>query len=311
MKAILKKRILKATALFTALLLPLQTAAANYGDNVLTDPFSEERPAGDANLDGCFDIRDLIRLKKYASGRAVTVDLGIFDEAAEAKRPNSVVRCSWNGNYVKTTLSEDGDAVYATTADGKAKTVGENQYIYKTDSKTNSQLYAGILLDKAPINISAGDGLTFYVKTECANAILPIVVVNDPKVTSYDPDMTLKIGSEYSYRTVDGDWITAKAEITGQLNESSEKNYFGVISFDEPFEGYIRIPFSSLSSSNSNVRPLDAENNILRMLCKVKNLGGEYGGITFGHIRIYSENGVGGAGTAEALAFLRKALLNG
>lgn len=313
MKTILKKRILKAAALFTALLLPLQTAAANYGDNVLTDPFSEERPAGDANLDGCFDIRDLIRLKKYASGRAVTVDLGIFDEAAEAKRPVKWEACGYNYKYVKTVPTEDGECVYSTTADGKAKTVGENQYIYKTGSGTNNQLYAGILFASEninePINISAGDGITFYVKTECANTILPLVIVDDPKV-NYDPDMTLKIGSEYSYRTVDGDWITAKATVTGQKNES-EKIYFGVISFDEPFEGYIRIPFSSLSSSNPNVRPLDAENNILRMLCKVKNLGGEYGGITFGHIRIYSENGVGGAGTAETLAFLRKALLNG
>lgn len=313
MKTIFKKRILKAAALFTALLLPLQTAAANYGDNVLTNPFSEERPMGDANLDGCFDIRDLIRLKKYASGMAVTVDLGIFDEAAEAKRPIDWEACSYNYVYVKTSLTDDGECVYATTKDGKAQTVGEDKYLYNLESNTGNQLYAGILFVSdtinEPINISAGDGITFYVKAECANTILPIMVVNDPKV-SYEPDMALKIGSEYSYRTVDGDWITAKASVTGQKNDG-EKNYFGAISFDEPFEGYIRLPFSSLSNSNSNVRVLDAENNILRMLCKVKNLGGEYGGITFGHIRIYSENGVGGAGTAETLAFLRKALLNG
>lgn len=309
MKTVLKKRILRAAALFTALLLPMQTAAANYGDNVLTDPFSKERPAGDANLDGCFDIRDLIRLKKYASGMAVTLDLGIFDEAADAKKPAGGQKCGYNYRDVTTTLTTDGECVYATTADRKAQTVVEDKYLYNLENNTGNQLYAGILFDSAPINISAGDGITFYVKTECANTILPLVIVDDPKV-SYDPDMALKIGSEYSYRTLDGDWITAKAKVTGQKNES-EKNFFGVISFDEPFEGYIRLPFSSLSNINSNVLVLDSENNIQRVFCKAKNLGGEYGGLTFGHIRIYSENGVGGAGTAETLAFLRKALLNG
>lgn len=313
MKMSLKKRFFKAAVLFTALLIPLQTAAANYGDNVLTDPFSEERPAGDVNLDGSFNIKDLIRLKKYASGMAVTVDLGIFAEAAEEKAPSNQEKCGYNYAYVSTT--DDGECVYATTKDGKAQSVNEDKYIYNTENNTGNQLYAGILFVSdtinEPINISAGDGVTFYVKTECANTILPLVIVTDPAMAdAYDPDMSLKIGSEYSYRTVDGDWITAKATVTGQKNDG-EKDYFGVISFDEPFEGYIRLPFSSLSHSDGRVRVLDDENNIVRMLCKAKSLGGEYGGLTFGHIRVYSENGVGGAGAAETLAFLRKALLNG
>ena len=83
-----------------------------------------------------------------------------------------------------------------------------------------------------------------------------------------------------------GDWTAATATESGC---SSSSAYFGLISFDKAFEGYIKIPFKSLSNAAAAVAALDGENYFERIICTVKGLGGKYGNVVFGPFFVYRD----------------------
>lgn len=65
--------------LFTALLLTVgayMPVSAENGNRV-SDVFGKDTVECDVNTDGKFDIRDLIRMKKYAAGMPVTANLNV------------------------------------------------------------------------------------------------------------------------------------------------------------------------------------------------------------------------------------------
>lgn len=51
--------------------------AAAYGENRVEDVFGKDTTECDVNIDGSFDIRDLIRFKRYVAGMNVVVNLNI------------------------------------------------------------------------------------------------------------------------------------------------------------------------------------------------------------------------------------------
>lgn len=59
-----------------------------YGENRISDVFGNATAQCDVNIDGSFDIRDLIRFKKYIAGMDVAINLNITgiqgDSAANA-----------------------------------------------------------------------------------------------------------------------------------------------------------------------------------------------------------------------------------
>lgn len=65
--------------LFTALLLIMGAymPISAESENRVSDVFGKNTVECDVNTDGKFDIRDLIRIKKYAAGMPVTVNLNV------------------------------------------------------------------------------------------------------------------------------------------------------------------------------------------------------------------------------------------
>lgn len=308
MKKCIKTKIKSAFVVFMAMCIFPQSYALAYGDNVITDPFSAERPAFDVNFDGRFNIIDLVRLKKYTAGEAVAVDLSVF---SAIRGDTSIGEWStFSPNY--TTVSQSLVTPLASVSQNGiyAKPVGENKLETVNNSSIYSEgrkIYAAVQLEN-PKCISKGDGIIFYLKTEAANTILPMLAVSDPKITSYDPDMALKVGAEYYYMPLGENWISSTVTETGY---SARPAYFGLISFDKAFEGYVKLPFSSLSNDAAAVAVLDDENYIKRIICMFKGLGGEYGNAVLGPFFIYSDGAVNGVGYAEAIASVKKALVEG
>lgn len=306
MKKRMKNLIKTALVILMAVCIFPQSYALSYGDNVIADPFAAERPVYDVNLDGKFNIVDLVRLKKYTAGAAAAVDLSVF---SAVKGDASIGEWSkFNPNYTTVSLSlitpvssVSQNGIYAKPVNGNKLETENNSSIYVK----GRSIYAAIQLEN-PKGISEGDGIVFYLKTEAANTILPMLAVSDPKITSYDPDMALKVGAEYFYMPLGGNWIASTVTETGY---SARPAYFGLISFDQAFEGYVKLPFSSLSNDAPAVAVLDEENYIKRVICMFKGLGGEYGNAVFGPFFIYSDGDVNGVGYAQAITCVKKALL--
>lgn len=301
----MKRKAKLALAVAAVLCIVPQCCAAAYGGNVISDPFSCERPAYDVNVDGEFNILDLVRLKKYIAGAKVTVDMSVF--AYEWK--NSPIT-DWNifaPNYdtvsqslVNPVPSVAANGIRVTPKNSGTLETAVNGDIYIAGRK----VYAAAQLN-TPICVSEGDGIIFYLRTDAAETLLPMFPVSDPKILSYKPDMALKVGAEYFYMPPGGDWTAATATESGC---SSSSAYFRLISFDKAFEGYIKIPFKSLSNDAAAVAALDGENYIERIICTVKGLGGKYGNVVFGPFFVYRDC-TSADGYAAAVAAVRKALL--
>lgn len=301
----MKRKAKLALAVTAVLCIVPQCCAAAYGGNVISDPFSCERPAYDVNVDGEFNILDLVRLKKYIAGAKVTVDMSVF--AYEWK--NSPIT-DWNifaPNYdtvsqslVNPVPSVAANGIRVTSNNSGTLETAVNGDIYIAGRK----VYAAAQLS-TPMCVSAGDGIIFYLRTDAPNTVLPMLPVSDPKITSYKPDMALKIGAEYFYMPLGGSWQAAAAAESGY---SARPEYFGLISFDKAFEGYIKIPFSSLSNDAAAVAVLNGENYVERIICTVKGLGGKYGNDVFGPFFVYRDCS-SADGYAVTLAEVKKALL--
>lgn len=297
----IKKNVRSVLVVILALCFVPQSRAFAYGNNVISDPFSYERPVYDVNIDGKFNILDLVRLKKYISGAAVTADLSVF--AAETEKGLISDWKIFAPNY--TTVSQalvaplpslSANGICVSPKNGSRLETADNSSMYSA----GRNIYAAAQLN-TPECISSGDGVIFYLKTDAANTVLPMLPVSDPKITSYKPDMALKVGAEYFYMEIGGSWQTAAVAETGY---SARPGYFGLISFDKAFEGYVKIPFKSLSNDAAAAAVLDDENYIERFICIVKGLGGDYGNVVFGPFFIYSDNSY-----AQALAAVKAALL--
>lgn len=134
-------------------------------------------------------------------------------------------------------------------------------------------------------SLAGADGIMFYLKTDGANLVNIELDVKDPENTErwkfdFDPWLMLKLGAEYSYMSADGTaWKSAKAV----AREGSE--IFGAMQFDAAFEGYVKIPFASLTNDCGFVfdRKQDAFEAVY---FRTKGIGGKYGNVTAGPLFI-------------------------
>ena len=85
-----------------------------------------------------------------------------------------------------------------------------------------------------------GKGIILYLKTETANdMVLNVLFDRNGAERTFAP----KVGSSYQYAALgDDSWTDATAE-AGGLEGSV---YYGSFGFDGPFEGYVKVPFTSL-----------------------------------------------------------------
>lgn len=140
----------------------------------------------------------------------------------------------------------------------------------------DGQVYTGFNGDK--LSATGSQGIVFYVKTDAANFIVPKFDVTKPTDTSrwkwsWTPIMVLAVGADYQYMPISGgEWKNGTAVVGRPGNNS----YFGAIEFKEAFEGYIKIPYSSLA--NDSGFKFDASLDTFdRFIFALMGIGGSYG----------------------------------
>ena len=142
---------------------------------------------------------------------------------------------------------------------------------------------AGFIFNKA---LTDTEGLVFYVKLDSANLLQPELTLSLPDdlerrgfySEAYTPRLYLVVGAEYSYMPLSGgDWKTA-AVVKGAKDYD---NYIGALKFDGAFEGYVKIPYSSLGTDMCYVLDTDYD-SLLQINFTFKGIGGKYGEPTIG-----------------------------
>lgn len=135
-----------------------------------------------------------------------------------------------------------------------------------------------------PQSLDGTSGIIFYLKTDHANRVLPIINIAYSSIgidwITWPVQMALTEGANFFYKTLDEDnWKT------GTAVKADSKQYNAAISFDAAFEGYIKIPYTSLSNdtiSTIYTNQYKADNFML----KVKGIGGEYRDTVFGPVML-------------------------
>ncbi len=161
----------------------------------------------------------------------------------------------------------------------KIATVSGGEY-YVAEANS-SQAYANIGYSKRNSFVGA-DGIMFYLKIDGPNIISPQFAAFKPTKVSrwkYDYNPTLFIGVENKYQYMklgDKKWTTASA-----VADKPGNKYFGVLKFDSAFEGYVKIPFSSLVNDLGFTFNLN-QDSIQNACLKMRGLGGDYGTVTAG-----------------------------
>lgn len=140
-------------------------------------------------------------------------------------------------------------------------------------------------------SLSGTAGLVFYVKLDGANKVYLNFAIDDNPNKKYAQEATLKPGNTYAYLEIGSDtWQTGTA-VVGATNSGVEKtNMYGVMSFDKAFEGYIKIPYTSLVA-DAGTSFINAETmKMTHIDFKLGGIGGKYGSAVLGPVSLYSED---------------------
>ena len=145
---------------------------------------------------------------------------------------------------------------------------------YEAPNMNASQAFAVFSINK---EIAGSEGLVVYVKAKAGNAFMPFIEMNSPADTSrwnysWNPFMMFAVGTQYEYLTLGSDEWKKGTTVEGVQGNS----YFGTVSFAEDFEGYIKIPYSSLVN-DSGFNLSVSEDSIKNIYYRLKGIGGAYG----------------------------------
>lgn len=133
--------------------------------------------------------------------------------------------------------------------------------------------------------IAGSDGLIFYVKTESANDIFPVMTLINEE-TGKQGEYHLMVGKLYYYSALGSDtWETGTVGAGGKTGS----DYHGTIGFDGPFEGYVKIPYSSMGNDNRRAMDTDVD-KIVSVGFLLRRLGGEFGTVTVGPVMLITED---------------------
>ena len=143
--------------------------------------------------------------------------------------------------------------------------LGENPYSSYIYAQAN---YADDILNsyKLPADFAVKGNFIVYVKTDSANKMAFMARTECP--SQWFTTGKIKANAGYEYATIDSsEWITAFADENGTIH------------FDSAFEGYIKIPVTSMISMDSV--PLSF--NYLSFIdIRLGGIGGKFGGVTVG-----------------------------
>lgn len=165
---------------------------------------------------------------------------------------------------------------------------------YEKEDVSSSQAYAGFEFND--MSISGYSGIVAYVKTDAANVFMPEIDLTHPGgrwTYDYNPILTMTVGTVYEYRSInDETWHIGKT-IAGKPGDNT---HWGAIDFSGPFEGYVKLPFSSfLDASDSGYFVLSDQLDTIKYIhLKLKGLGGKYGNATLGPLFMIKQDGFSG-----------------
>lgn len=157
----------------------------------------------------------------------------------------------------------------------------------------DSKVYTGFIGDK--ISAAGSQGIVFYIKTDAANTVVPKFDLSFPADSSrwkwsWAPMLSLSVGSEYAYMPISGgEWKIGSAA----AGKPDNNTYFGGIELEGAFEGYIKIPYSSLANDSgfSFDAAIDAFD---RFTFNFRGIGGSYGEPVVGPVFFLNSDGNSG-----------------
>lgn len=157
----------------------------------------------------------------------------------------------------------------------------------------DSKVYTGFNGDK--ISLSGSKGIVFYIKSDAANTIVPKIEITPPADTtrwsrSWAPTMVMSVGSEYGIMPISGgEWKMG----TAVCGKPGNDTYFGGIQLDGAFEGYIKIPYSSLANDSGFLfdASLDTAD---KFIFNLRGIGGSYGEPIVGPLFLLNSDGAAG-----------------
>ena len=181
-----------------------------------------------------------------------------------------------------------------TRAFGVKMSPASGEYTEAANGNTaDGQVYTGFIGDK--LSASGSQGIVFYIKTDAANTVVPKFDISFPDDTarwskSWAPILSLGVGSEYGIMPLTGgEWKIGTA-VSGRPGNNT---YFGGIELDGAFEGYIKIPYSSLANDSGFLfdASLDAFD---RFTFNFRGIGGNCGEPVVGPVFFLNTDGTAG-----------------
>lgn len=194
---------------------------------------------------------------------------------------------AWFWEYTTRTVTDI--SLGFTTAQGvkvtpKEKNAGEYEILSDTRSVASGTYYtqADNTYTRNPVSLNGVTYIIYYVKLDAANTVMPrIGLVNSSKAVHPDNDdwVGIDTGDEYQYAAIgDASWSTDKAGASGNTN-----SHYGTMTFNDKFEGYIKIKVSDLCGDTRSDSVTDSD-SITRWQLGIKGLGNDYGNVIAGPV---------------------------
>ena len=200
------------------------------------------------------------------------------------------VSVSGNGNVVTPLVSGAAFSVDSAVNVTETSTVSissekgfkvESAVSYENSGNLTTSKAGGYIEYSRKQSLVGADGILFYLKIEGANLVNVEIDPNNPEngnrwAYDWDPWLMLKKGASYSYIALNGSsWTTANAV----AREGSD--IFGAMQFNSSFEGYVKIPFTSLTNDCGFV--FDSKlDSFEKIIVRTKGIGGSYGNFVAG-----------------------------
>lgn len=150
-----------------------------------------------------------------------------------------------------------------------------NNTVYEFDPVTSSKIRTYITLNKG-VDLTVAESLVVYVNIPAANTLL--FNFRTDTIGSYVRSMTLKANGTY-YLAAKGasEWTPKNAVYSGDTSAANQ-SYNGGIKFDGAFEGYIKIPITSIGCADETLSsPKKSVASLVNIECKFKGLSNKYG----------------------------------
>lgn len=181
-------------------------------------------------------------------------------------------------------------------ASGVTYNGGEPLVNANTGKVWTGQLYTGF--HASDVSLKGSQGLVFYVKVDAPNLVMPEMNFEMPDEKSrwrysWNPQLFLGVGYTYQYMSIDGgDWKTGVA-VAGDPTKTAYGSIDGCVQFDGAFEGYIKVPYTSLVGDSGFM--LSAEiDSFMRVNFKLLGAGGKYGEPVIGPLFLVNKEGSAG-----------------